>query len=188
MEKDVLFLKRLYPVFCVHTCQILTLKKQRCAAWWLMVQHWPLTCSCKEWVRFPSELDTWHLYTPEIFLVTEVKDKEPLRTWEGWGAKVKGLTEKNSRKEDHETIEEKTERLAWHEYERNANFKVFKWNTASAICPTHFNFFMLLYPTIIFMPDNSWSRVAVGPTAESQRVPEQNLHESRWRLYEHGRS
>lgn len=25
----------------------------------------------------------------------------------------------------------------------------------------------------------------MGSTAESQRVPEQNLHESRWRLYKH---
>lgn len=44
---------------------------------------------------------------------------------------------------------------------------------------------MFLNSAIIFMPDNSWSRVAIGSTAESQRVPEQNLHESRRRLYKH---
>lgn len=54
-----------------------------------------------------------------------------------------------------------------------------------SVNPTHFYFFMFLNSTIIFMPDNSWSRVAMGSTAESQRVPEQNLHESWWCLYKH---
>lgn len=44
-------------------------------------QHWPLTCSWVEWVRFPSELDTWHLYTPEMFLEMEASDSVPLSTW-----------------------------------------------------------------------------------------------------------
>lgn len=82
--KDMLLLTR-HCVICFHAFCALTMLKQRFTTLWLTVQHWPLTCSCKEWVRFPSELDTWHLYTPEIFLVTEVKDKEPLWTWRGRG-------------------------------------------------------------------------------------------------------
>lgn len=49
---------------------------------------------------------------------------------------------------------------------------------------THFNFFMLLNLTVIFMPDNSWPRVAMGSTAESQWISKQNLYKSRWLLYE----
>lgn len=49
----------------------------------------------------------------------------------------------------------------------------------------HFNFFMFLNWALIFMPDNSWSRVAMGSTAESQRFSKKNFHKSWWCLNKH---
>lgn len=54
-----------------------------------------------------------------------------------------------------------------------------------SVDPAHFYFFMFLNWALIFMPDNSWSRVAMGSTTESQRVPEQNFHKSRRCLNKH---
>lgn len=54
-----------------------------------------------------------------------------------------------------------------------------------SVNPSHFYFFMFLNLALIFMPDNSWPRVAIGSTAESQRVSEQNLDESWWCLDKH---
>ena len=53
----------------------------------------PLTCSWVLWVRFPSELDTWHLYRPDVSRVTVARDRVPLSSWQrergvgwmGWG-------------------------------------------------------------------------------------------------------
>lgn len=54
-----------------------------------------------------------------------------------------------------------------------------------SVNPTHFYFIVLLDPALVFMPDNSWSRVAVGSAAESQRVSKENLHKRRGCLDEH---
>lgn len=54
-----------------------------------------------------------------------------------------------------------------------------------SVNPTHFYFFMFLNLALVFVPDNSWSRVAMGSTAERQRISEKNLHESWWSLDEH---
>lgn len=64
--------------------------------------------------------------------------------------------------------------------------EVFNQNTAMppANVP-HLYFFMFLNWALVFVPDNCWSRVAMGSTAESQRVSEQNLHKSWWCLYKH---
>ena len=54
-----------------------------------------------------------------------------------------------------------------------------------SVYPPHFYFFMFLNRVLIFMPDDSWPRVAMGSTAERQRVSEQNLHKSWWGLDKH---